>query len=340
MCVIAYKAKDVRFPSKERVEEMWDANPDGAGIMWRDNKTNKIRFVKGFMRLNKLNKWIAKNRKWLEEVECALHFRITTHGGTSKGNCHPFVCDCDTDSHLLSGEADFVMMHNGVLPITPRKHDISDSAELALRIGRYQNPIDVMDVMDELCRGSRIIVMGPEGTMTYGDKFVTVQNDGLLYSNDHFVGYGDWYGLRYANMRPSGFTRRANPIDTSGIRTTDHKGIVKIGDVMDKVSEKFQLGASQTIIYDQNQGEFINPYTENVIPLEDVDPDMLSSHDYDIYLDLIEAKRNDEDEKGYDPEVVEEAHYYGMSVKEYMDYCYECGSNDNGCVSPDVAACM
>jgi len=313
MCVIAYKAKDVRFPSKERIKDMWDANPDGAGIMWRDNDTNKIKFVKGFMRLNKFNKWVEMNRKWLEDVECALHFRITTHGGTSKGNCHPFVCDCYTDSHILEGEADYVMMHNGVLPIKPRKADISDSAELALRVGGYANPMDCFDVFDELLHGNRVICMGKKGTMMYGDAFVDCCHDGIMYSNDHFVDrWGGWYG---------------------GYSFTPQKPVVKEG-AMVKLGDMIG-GAFKSVVGHKNKSDEKNggwwwdedrkkwwDMFGNEAQLKDIDPDFLSQDDYDEYLAQKEEQSYGRSEvRGMSfAQLEEEADYYGMDVDDYIDH--------------------
>lgn len=312
MCVIAYKAKGVRFPSKERIEDMWETNPDGAGVMWRDNVTNKIKFVKGFMHLKQLNKWIDKNLKWLEEVECALHFRITTHGGTSKGNCHPFVCDCNVDPHLLAGEADFVMMHNGVLPIKPRTADISDSAELALRIGDYEDPMLCLDLMDELLHGNRVICMGKDGTMMYGDAFVDCCHDGIMYSNDHFLhhfpsygytGYSKWLDNYYLRMRPA---------------AVNEGSTVKIGDVIDSALSDTKIEAAND---DENYGWWWDKKFcvwrdafGSEVTIDCVDPDFLSAEDYDEYYSQTEGGRDEMDK------LIEEAEYYGMNIEDYMEW--------------------
>lgn len=319
MCVIAYKAKNVRFPSKERIEDMWYANPDGAGIMWRDNDTNKIKFIKGFMSLDKFNKWIEKNRKWLEDVECALHFRITTHGGTSKGNCHPFVCDCNTDSHLLKGEADYVLMHNGVLPIKPRKANISDSAELALRVGMYENPMDCLDVFDELLHGNRVICMGKECTMMYGDAFVDCCKDGIMYSNDHFVdkrhefeGFGiydeDWWDNDYSLLRPA----KPKNIVSEG-------AMVKTGDVVGKkdgTKNDASKNKNNGWWWDSARGKWWDMFG-NEATIEEIDPDSLSTDDYDEYLAQLEEGRFNG--RTVD-QLQEEADYYGMDLDEYIEW--------------------
>lgn len=294
MCVIAYKAKNVKFPSKSRIREMWEANSDGAGIMWRGNEDNKIYFVKGFMQLKKLEKWIKKNRKWLNDVECALHFRITTHGGTMEGNCHPFVCDINTDSHLLSGSADCVLMHNGVLPVIPRSKDISDSAELALRIGSFEDPMLAMDCIGEFVSASnRVIVMSKNDTKFYGGKWVSVEDDGILYSNDYF-NYKSW-GI--------------GSVFTSAGKKTDYK--------------------HYNVVFDEKLGEFVDSINRKVIPLDEIDPDTLSYEDWEIYN---EAKYNggvvdtgiyidDENKDILDEELLaKEAEYYGMTKEEYREY--------------------
>lgn len=281
--MIAYKVKDVRFPSKERISDMWDANPDGAGIMWRDGKTNRIRFVKGFMSLKKFGKWVKRNRKWLEGVECALHFRITTHGGTSPGNCHPFVCDDESDPHLLKGEADFVLMHNGILNVVPRSADISDSAELALRVGRYEDPMDCLGVFGEQLAGNRVICMGPKGTKMYGDAWKDCCGDGILYSNDHFVG-GGWCSS-YACMKP------------------------KEGD------GKSGVGKPGGWWWDAVRMKWFDMFGREAA-VEDVDPDFLSMDDYDEWC----AQTGTVDsEEAYMRQMEREAEYYGMEVGDYID---------------------
>jgi len=243
MCVIAYKAKNVRFPSDSNIEDMWENNSDGAGIMWR-REDGLIQYEKGFMKLKALKEWIAKNREWLEEVECALHFRITTHGGTSQGNCHPFVIG-DDDSHSLWGIAKRILMHNGILGIKPRKSDISDSAELALRISEYVNPIDPLITLNEQLSGNRIIVMDENGTHFFGDDFkksTEKGNEGILYSNLN--------------------------------HECSTKGFLGFGK---RVSE--EVGT----MWDDIKGTFVDIASKREIPISRVDPNDLSYDDYEIW---------------------------------------------------------
>lgn len=359
MCVICHKPKNVRFPDFDLIDAMWAENPHGAGAMWYDND-GLVHFKKGFMTLKGFKRWVRKNIKWLEEVECALHFRITTHGGTSAGNCHPFVCDMDADPHQLDGKAECILMHNGVLPITPRQKDISDSAELALKVGRFVNPNDALDVVDELVEGNRIITFSiKDGTRTFGDRFVTIDDidrdlekyKGLTFSNDHFVdcllddggygfGYGG-YGFRDCNGRLDRFDRTDEGVVCEFMRPKNDE-VGNAQKVLPSFIKPFVEGEfpSDPIKWDKKRGYFYNTLTNKPISLVDVDPDSLSGEDYDIYMELIQEncdefrtreRQMELDSSENDPTLAELAHYYGMTVKEYLAYEGECARSDNGC---------
>jgi hypothetical protein len=181
MCVICYKSKSKKLPSKSTIEAMWKRNPDGAGIMWRTGKG--VSYMKGFMQLADFMEFVERNRKLLSETEVAMHFRIGTHGGNTPGNTHPFIVDDRANPHELMGVNEkVVLMHNGILPLNPRRPTISDTAELALRAGRYRNPMDFLCDADELFKGNKVLVFAPDKTHFLGDEFKKGK-DGLLYSN-------------------------------------------------------------------------------------------------------------------------------------------------------------
>lgn len=338
MCVICHKPKDVRFPDYELIDAMWEENPHGAGAMWYGDD-GLVHWKKGFMTLKGFKRWVRKNIDWLEEVECALHFRITTHGGTSRGNCHPFVCDWNADPHLEQGKAECVLMHNGILPITPRSEDISDSAELALRIGQFVNPNDGLELLDEFIEtGNRIITFSKVGTAFFGDKFKPMPDakeyekyKGLTFSNlnfeDTMSGCG-WYG----RGRGMGFF-----CDQDGrVSRFDGKREFRFGTAQEPLQsfvkpEGLPGEKLQPIAYDKKTQCFYNTLTNAVIPLKNVDPDSLSGEDYDIYQEAMVAKlkREEAEASNYDPELVEEARYYGMTVQEYLEYLGEYMKGDN-----------
>ena len=212
MCVICYKSKSKKLPSKEHIERMWNRNHDGAGIMWRT--PNGVSFRKGFMHLSEFLTFVDANRRELEAAEVAMHFRIGTHGGNTPGNCHPFIVDSAADMHLLSadGVKAPVLMHNGILPLAPRRKSISDTAELALRAGRYVDPMDFLTDADELLTGNRVIVFAPNGVTKFlGDAFKKGA-DGLMYSNLYSepIDYSGYFGRKYDFGKWSAFSNRSS----------------------------------------------------------------------------------------------------------------------------------
>lgn len=80
-------------------------NKDGAGIAFV--KDGKIVIDKGYFNFDTLYKAI----KEVEDQEILVHFRISTHGGISMENCHPFLIESKTHPQIT-----FAVCHNGQLP--------------------------------------------------------------------------------------------------------------------------------------------------------------------------------------------------------------------------------
>lgn len=191
MCVICYKKKEQSLPSNETIQDMWVTNPHGAGIMWKDG--DKVRFKKGFMKLEDFMSFVNKNRKRLADTEVAMHFRITTHGGTNKENTHPFVVNGkgkSLRSGVQKGWGTEVLMHNGILPFEPRVETISDTAEFALRLreigGSAASTVQNLGAIE----GNRLLVFTATETVMTGDW--KTDSDGLTYSNLNHS-YGEWW---------------------------------------------------------------------------------------------------------------------------------------------------
>ena len=126
MCVICYIPKEAKEPRKEDLLSMWDKNPHGGGIMWRTK--HGINFSKGYMDFNSFYKdFLIIKRDY--NYECAVHFRIATSGGINQQMCHPFpMTNSDVAIKKISGKADTMIMHNGIISINPRK-GLNDTCE-------------------------------------------------------------------------------------------------------------------------------------------------------------------------------------------------------------------
>jgi len=99
MCLLLFKPAGVEF-TDEQLKDFHENNPDGFGIMYRED--GKVVVHK---RIGKLRKIRRMYRQYAAGRECALHFRWRTHGIVSRENTHPFTVR--DGLHL---------MHNGILP--------------------------------------------------------------------------------------------------------------------------------------------------------------------------------------------------------------------------------
>lgn len=107
MCVICF-TKGVSIDN-DFIKKLWTANPDGAGFAFID-KTNKMFYKKGYLKLEDLISDLPKNRE-----NMVLHFRIATQGLINSNNCHPFNID---NLKPNEGYASRLLFHNGMTPVS------------------------------------------------------------------------------------------------------------------------------------------------------------------------------------------------------------------------------
>lgn len=188
MCVAIYKPSGIAAPSIETLKSCWDANPDGAGLAWRtaDDK-HPLHIEKGFMTWKEFESYWNSADIVKYGGDLFIHFRITTHGGTSDENTHPFpISNNDKVLKSLSLSCNYVMMHNGVLPITPDNENISDTmmlSKLIARGGFEKNTPQLMDLLEELIGSNKLAIMTSDDVYLIGDwKKV----DDVYYSNTHW----------------------------------------------------------------------------------------------------------------------------------------------------------
>lgn len=193
MCIIAAKPAKTPMPSRDTIRTMWNANPDGAGLMYVEK--GSVRIEKGFMRYKDFAKRLddLEHRLDLTSIPVVMHFRITTHGGTSPENTHPFPI---TDNVTALGKprttTDLGVAHNGIISsVTPRK-GISDTMEyIASQLAPlkramprfYENKHAMLLVKNAI--GSKMAFLTKEGRIyTVGDFN---EHDGIMYSNYSYM---------------------------------------------------------------------------------------------------------------------------------------------------------
>ena len=130
MCIAIYSLKGTEIPTDDILKTCFRNNQDGAGFAFNTDN-NQVQIVKGFITFESFitafheydKKYCFKNRGVL------IHFRITTHGGTSPNNCHPFPIS-ENKKHLkkLRFNSNYAVIHNGIITMTAStKSELSDT---------------------------------------------------------------------------------------------------------------------------------------------------------------------------------------------------------------------
>lgn len=209
MCIIAIKPAGIKMPSTETRENMWYGNSDGGGYMVATG--NEVVIRKGFMKFSEFEDAL-KTEGDLTDRTVVMHYRITTHGGTSKQNCHPFPITSNVN--IITKPAlrtDIGVAHNGIISnVTPRK-GVSDTMEYILSQLSHMKKIDkffykkpewlalIEDAID-----SKMVFLDKYGKFTTIGDFT--EDNGVLYSNSsykasrykgHYSTLGSSYGYGY-----------------------------------------------------------------------------------------------------------------------------------------------
>lgn len=196
MCVIAVKPKNVELPSDEYIQNMWDTNKDGAGFMY--TKDNKVVISKGFMVFEDFKRALDTLKQEVDLVETPLimHFRITTHGGTSPENTHPFPIS-ENKEHLraLDLTCNLAMAHNGVISSVPREDDMSDTQiyvrDIVTPLAKLESEMSFLEkyktLISTTISTSRLAFLDNKGNISTFGNFT--EENGVLYSNMLFKPY-------------------------------------------------------------------------------------------------------------------------------------------------------
>lgn len=199
MCIIAIKPAGIPMPAEATIQNMWHNNPDGAGFMYASNGT--VHIEKGFMKLKSLKVALKQLEKKVDVLNTPviLHFRITTHGGTSPSNTHPFpVSEKLPLLQMKKSKAPLAIAHNGIIDIKPSQKDISDTMEYVitqlaplyqLKKDFYKHEAGKKLIYNAI--KSKMAIMDGNGYITtIGDFF---EADGILYSNTSYKARTSYY---------------------------------------------------------------------------------------------------------------------------------------------------
>ena len=205
MCVIVAKKMGIELPSKKILENCFDVNPDGAGLMYV-NENKKVIIEKGFMTFEAFyQKLMELDKRYdLKKKALVMHFRITTQGGTSPGNCHPFPITDDEKklkaTYLECGNVAFA--HNGIISLYSMRDDkgMSDtmllSKELLYPLFNYDKKFykrkHNQELIEEIIGTDKIAFLDNKENITLIGDF---KKDGELYFSNlnHKKNYNYYY---------------------------------------------------------------------------------------------------------------------------------------------------
>lgn len=193
MCVIVYVNEDNKRPTDQEVEAMWDHNPDGGGVAWRED--GLVHWEKG------LNLVEMKARNLNLPSPYVLHFRIASAGGKSIRLTHPFPIEKSAPLELRGSTKTGVLFHNGTLSnwtaiqrewTKPGLMEFpegpwSDSRVMAWLMAHYcpKN----LGFMTNLFEAEKLLVMTPQDVKISGTQSKMgwqLYQDRFLVSNDFF----------------------------------------------------------------------------------------------------------------------------------------------------------
>lgn len=110
MCILMYFPAGVQ-PNPEHLKNACENNPHGFG--WALIVNGRI-LTGHSMDADHAREQFSALRDMHPDGDALFHARITTHGSTDIGNCHPF---------WVNGRRDMVVAHNGIMPCQPSKGD-------------------------------------------------------------------------------------------------------------------------------------------------------------------------------------------------------------------------
>lgn len=197
MCIIVAKDKGIELPTKRTLQQCFERNKDGAGIMYVKN--GKVIIEKGLMTFQDFYKKLKDIKREfggdLTDKAIVMHFRIGTKGENDKATTHPFpISNKFEDLRATHFETDIAMVHNGIMSSYNYDKILSDtqvfirdyvSAFKELNDRFYLNDRIMKIISDKANMSSNKLCFldKDENIHYFGNKVI---ENGIIYSNDTF----------------------------------------------------------------------------------------------------------------------------------------------------------
>ena len=174
MCIAIYKPEGKKI-SKKVLKRCYDANPDGAGFMFAEDK--ELHLHKGYFKFDEF----YKEYKPHEKKQTLIHFRIKTHGKLDKKNCHPFLVNNSLGfihNGIISGYgddklSDTIQFNEAILKKIVAKHG---------NMGLFDDPM--VELIENVIGYSKLVFLDRHGNFNIMNEEKGHWYNGVWYSND------------------------------------------------------------------------------------------------------------------------------------------------------------
>ena len=186
MCIAILNTKGTTL-KKQILNNCWENNGDGAGILYIDND-NKLQTFKTLESFDEFYDAYSTIKQRYGKRNMLLHFRISTHGTINEENCHPFIVDDNVG-----------FIHNGMISNVPDSVQYSDTNMLnrtllqKMKVG-FEQDDDVLDfLMSLIGSGNKLVFLNKNNEWSIVNEAAGHWNLGCWFSNDSYKAVNDWY---------------------------------------------------------------------------------------------------------------------------------------------------
>lgn len=198
MCIAVYKPKTGKI-TRKRLEDAYNANPDGCGMVWFDGII--LHTKKGcydFDKFYSLYSTIAQSA----DAGMIIHFRTASSGSIDDEHCHPFFVN---DNLAFVENGNLFEFSNFFAKWQDKKTDVQRFNEHILQRlpDNFLANFDIRQALEEYCRRNftKMIFMDNYGKVDIINEAAGEWIDGAWYSNGgikYYNGYG-YSGAYYYN---------------------------------------------------------------------------------------------------------------------------------------------
>ena len=195
MCIIAIQPKGIVI-DEYTLRNCWENNNDGAGIMYSINgEVHVHKELNSFKKFMKFKKYVDSLN-----VNCVIHFRISTSGKIDKNNIHPFKVNDD-----------LFFCHNGILDIDVPIDSLINDTQIYnngilknLPIGFEQNEGIRNLIQYSIGSKNKFVFLNSEGEFFILNENAGCWDEGAWYSNNT---YQYSYSSNYYTPKSKGFKK-------------------------------------------------------------------------------------------------------------------------------------